>query len=116
MLAAANGTEVLNWFISITSASFFTNWAIIAFSSFHFRAAIRAQRSQLFETPYAWRSLYWPLAPVTSLFISSLLLVCLLYTSIKPVVSLTSLELLSRRRPMLYILSPRTQHVTDHVH
>ncbi|GAA91587.1 proline-specific permease [Aspergillus luchuensis IFO 4308] len=82
---SANGTEVLNWFISITSASFFTNWAIIAFSSFHFRAAIRAQRSQLFETPYAWRSLYWPLAPVTSLFISSLLLVCLLYTSIKPV-------------------------------
>ncbi|PYH69122.1 proline-specific permease [Aspergillus vadensis CBS 113365] len=82
---SADGTEVLNWFISITSASFFTNWAIIAFSSFRFRAAIRAQRSQLFEAPYAWRSLYWPLAPVISLFVSALLLVCLLYTSIKPV-------------------------------
>ncbi|XRM46294.1 hypothetical protein ABZX51_009341 [Aspergillus tubingensis] len=65
---SADGTEVLNWFISITSASFFTNWAIIAFSSFRFRAAIKAQRSQLFETSYAWRSLYWPLAPVISLF------------------------------------------------
>ncbi|PYH37144.1 proline-specific permease [Aspergillus neoniger CBS 115656] len=82
---SADGTEVLNWFISITNASFFTNWAIIAFSSFRFRAAIKAQRSQLFETPYAWRSLYWPLAPVISLFVSALLLVCLLYTSIKPV-------------------------------
>ncbi|GLA64909.1 hypothetical protein AtubIFM54640_006643 [Aspergillus tubingensis] len=82
---AADGTEVLNWFISITSASFFTNWAIIAFSSFRFRAAIKAQRSQLFEPSYAWRSLYWPLAPVISLFVSALLLVCLLYTSIKPV-------------------------------
>lgn len=86
-MCIAGGTEVLNWLIAITSASFFSNWAIIAVTSFRFRAAMRAQQSPLFETPYAWQSLLWPLAPVTSLAVSSVLLVCLLYTSIKPVVS-----------------------------
>ncbi|PYH84393.1 proline-specific permease [Aspergillus uvarum CBS 121591] len=87
MSLSAGGTEVLNWLIAITSASFFINWAIIAVTSFRFRAAMRAQQSTLFETPYAWQSLLWPLAPVTSLAVSSVLLVCLLFTSIKPVVS-----------------------------
>ncbi|PYI34381.1 proline-specific permease [Aspergillus indologenus CBS 114.80] len=87
MSLSAGGTEVLNWLIAITSASFFINWAIIAVTSFRFRAAMRAQQSPLFETPYAWQSLLWPLAPVTSLAVSSVLLVCLLFTSIKPVVS-----------------------------
>ncbi|OJK04249.1 hypothetical protein ASPACDRAFT_1878881 [Aspergillus aculeatus ATCC 16872] len=80
-----SGMPFLTGLIAITSASFFTNWAIIAVTSFRFRAAMRAQQSPLFETPYAWQSLLWPLAPVTSLAVSSVLLVCLLYTSIKPV-------------------------------
>ncbi|RAH39827.1 uncharacterized protein BO95DRAFT_426076 [Aspergillus brunneoviolaceus CBS 621.78] len=74
MSLSAGGTEVLNWLIAITSASFFSNWAIIAVTSFRFRAAMRAQQSPLFETPYAWQSLLWPLAPVTSLAVSSVLL------------------------------------------
>ncbi|PYH45987.1 proline-specific permease [Aspergillus saccharolyticus JOP 1030-1] len=84
MSLSAGGTEVLNWLIAITSASFFTNWAIIAVTSFRFRAAVRAQQSPVFGMPYAWQSAWWPLAPAISLALSGLLLVCLLYTSIKP--------------------------------
>ncbi|KAL5343419.1 amino acid permease/ SLC12A domain-containing protein [Aspergillus crustosus] len=64
-----NGLEVLNWFIAITSASFFINWAIVAFTSFRFRAA---------------KSFLWPLTPAVALVISTLLLICLLYAAIKP--------------------------------
>ncbi|RAL03201.1 proline-specific permease [Aspergillus ibericus CBS 121593] len=85
MSLSAGGLEVLNWLIAITSASFFTNWAIIAFTSFHFRAAIKAQNSAVLTCPYGWQSYYWPLAPVTVLIITSLLLVCILYLSIAPI-------------------------------
>ncbi|GLB06451.1 hypothetical protein AtubIFM57258_001759 [Aspergillus tubingensis] len=86
MSLSAGGLEVLNWLIAITSASFFTNWAIIAITSFRFRAAIKAQNSTLLTTPaYAWHSPLWPLAPVTVLIISTLLLICLLYLGIKPI-------------------------------
>ncbi|KAI2831615.1 hypothetical protein CBS147320_5169 [Aspergillus niger] len=86
MSLSAGGLEVLNWLIAITSASFFINWAIIAFTSFRFRAAIKAQKSTLLTSPaYAWHSPLWPLGPVTALIISTLLLVCILYLGIKPI-------------------------------
>ncbi|GLA52222.1 hypothetical protein AnigIFM63604_009064 [Aspergillus niger] len=76
MSLSAGGLEVLNWLIAITSASFFINWAIIAFTSFRFRAAIKAQNSTLLTSPaYAWHSPLWPLGPVTALIISTLLLI-----------------------------------------
>lgn len=79
--------EVLNWLISITSASFFINWSIIAFTSFRFRAAIKAQKMPIFEQQYGWRSTFWPLAPIVILIISAILLVCLIYASCAPLVS-----------------------------
>jgi amino acid transporter len=82
----AGGLEVLNWLISITSTSFFINWAIIAFTSFRFRAAAKAQKASIFNGPYGWKSPYWPLAPTTVLVISAFLLVCVLYLSIDGVV------------------------------
>ncbi|KAJ5503484.1 Amino acid/polyamine transporter I [Penicillium fimorum] len=84
MSLSAGGLEVLNWFIAITSASFFTNWAIVGFTSFRFRAAVKAQKSPIFDHHYGWKSNFWPLAPVLILVISTLLLICLLYKSIKP--------------------------------
>ncbi|OQD71425.1 hypothetical protein PENPOL_c001G08299 [Penicillium polonicum] len=84
MSLSAGGLEVLNWLIAITSASFFTNWAIIGFTSFRFRAAVKAQRSPIFDHQYGWKSNFWPLAPVLVLVISTLLLICILYSSIKP--------------------------------
>ncbi|KAL3477798.1 amino acid permease/ SLC12A domain-containing protein [Aspergillus californicus] len=78
------GLEVLNWFINITSASFFINWAIVAFTSFRFRAAVRAQSSPVFAGTYSWTSYLWPLAPVVVFIISAILVVCLLYGGIKP--------------------------------
>ncbi|KAL4926835.1 amino acid permease-domain-containing protein [Aspergillus undulatus] len=71
-----SGYEVLNWFISITSASFFINWAITAFTAFRFRAAVKAQSPSFFKEPYNWKSPLYPLAPVTVLVVSALLLVC----------------------------------------
>ncbi|GKZ47602.1 hypothetical protein AbraIFM66951_011159 [Aspergillus brasiliensis] len=86
MNLSAGSLEVLNWLIAITSASFFINWAIIAFTSFRFRAAIKAQNSTLLTSPaYAWHSPLWPLAPVIALIISTFLLVCILYLGIKPI-------------------------------
>ncbi|KAF9893669.1 hypothetical protein FE257_009837 [Aspergillus nanangensis] len=84
MSLSTDGTEVLNWLISITSASFFINWAIVAFTSFRFRAAIRAQESPLFSQIYAWQSKWWPLAPTASLTISTMLLISVLYAAIAP--------------------------------
>lgn len=82
----AGGLKVLNWLISITSASFFVNWAIIAFTALRFRAVLKAQKSPIFDQQYGWKSNLWPLAPVTVLTVSTMLFACLLYLSIRPVV------------------------------
>lgn len=79
------GYEVLNWLVSITSASFFTNWAVIGLTSFRFRAAVKAQGLTLFAEPFAWSSKWWPLAPILVLAVSLLLLVCLLICACAPI-------------------------------
>ncbi|KAK2804521.1 hypothetical protein FQN50_006596 [Emmonsiellopsis sp. PD_5] len=86
MSLSGKGYEVLNWFIGITSASFFTNWAIVAFTSLRFHAALKAQGIPIFSELYGWQSFMWPLAPVMTLTISALLLVCLIYGGVVPVV------------------------------
>ncbi|KAI8293969.1 hypothetical protein K4K56_003403 [Colletotrichum sp. SAR 10_98] len=78
------GTTALNWFISITSASFFSNWAIIAFTNLRFHAALRAQNDKIFSQNFAWKSIAWPFAPIWGLIISSMLLVCLVYAAVNP--------------------------------
>ncbi|RDW72304.1 uncharacterized protein DSM5745_07476 [Aspergillus mulundensis] len=78
------GIEVLNWFIAITSASLFINFAIVAYTNFRFRAAVKAQNATFFTETYNWQSPFWPLTPIMVFVISALLLVCLLYSSIKP--------------------------------
>ncbi|GKU07735.1 unnamed protein product [Fusarium langsethiae] len=70
----AGGTEALNWFVSITSASFFSNWAIIAFTSFFFHRALKAQGDEIFSQRYAWKSFAWPSSPVYLMLICLLLL------------------------------------------
>ena len=82
------GTTALNWLIAITSASFFANWAIIAITSLRFHQALRAQADKIFDQPHAWRMLAWPGPPVYLLAVSTMLLVCLFYVAIAPVVSL----------------------------
>lgn len=78
---------VLNWLISITSASFFCNWIIISFTNWRFHTALKAQNDPLFQQVYAWRSMAWPLAPVWLILISLLLLVSCLVCGINPIVS-----------------------------
>ncbi|KAI8197845.1 hypothetical protein KHU50_009264 [Colletotrichum sp. SAR 10_65] len=78
------GTTALNWFISITSASFFSNWAIIAFTNLRFHAALRAQNDKIFSQNFAWKSIAWPFAPIWGLIISSMLLLCLVYAAVNP--------------------------------
>lgn len=83
----AGGLKVLNWLISITSASFFTNWIIISFTNWRFHCALKAQNDKLFSEVYAWKSNAWPLGPGWLMLISLLLLVCCIYSGIEPVVS-----------------------------
>ncbi|KAF9877998.1 amino acid permease [Colletotrichum karsti] len=71
---ASAGLEVLNWLISITSASFFTNWIIISFTNWRFHGALKAQNDPLFSQTYAWRSAAWPLAPAWLMLVSLILL------------------------------------------
>ncbi|KAF5013786.1 hypothetical protein FDECE_204 [Fusarium decemcellulare] len=78
------GTTALNWLIAITSASFFTNWAIIAVTSIRFHQALRAQADKLFDQTYGWRMLAWPAPPIYLLVVSIMLLVCLFYVAVKP--------------------------------
>ncbi|KAF4459808.1 Amino acid polyamine transporter I [Fusarium albosuccineum] len=72
----AGGERALDWFISITSTSFFMNWAIVALTSFRFRAALRAQNDPLFSEAYAWKVNFWPLGPMVVLCICVLMLAC----------------------------------------
>ncbi|CAG8180173.1 unnamed protein product [Penicillium salamii] len=81
---AAGGLTVLNWLISITSASFFTNWIIISFVNWRFHRALEAQNDPLFTEVYAWKSSLWPLAPAWLMIISIFLLVCCVFLGIKP--------------------------------
>ncbi|KAJ5771069.1 uncharacterized protein N7511_003120 [Penicillium nucicola] len=81
---AAGGLTVLNWLISITSASFFANWMIISFVNWKFHRAIKAQNDPLFTEIYAWRSSFWPLAPAWLMLISLFLLVCCVYLGVRP--------------------------------
>ncbi|CAG8256110.1 unnamed protein product [Penicillium salamii] len=81
---AAGGLTVLNWLISITSASFFTNWIIISFVNWRFHRALEAQNDPLFTEVYAWKSSLWPLAPAWLMVISLFLLVCCIFLGIKP--------------------------------
>ncbi|OQD89901.1 hypothetical protein PENANT_c002G07102 [Penicillium antarcticum] len=81
---AAGGLTVLNWLISITSASFFTNWIIISYVNWKFHRALKAQKDPLFTELYAWRSSLWPLAPAWLMLISLFLLVCCVFLGVKP--------------------------------
>ncbi|WKT49203.1 hypothetical protein QSH57_014133 [Fusarium oxysporum f. sp. vasinfectum] len=82
---SSGGLTVLNWLISITSASFFTNWIIISFTNYRFHCALKAQNDKLFSETYAWRSSAWPIAPAWLMLISLMLLVCCIYSGINPV-------------------------------
>ncbi|KAH7007261.1 amino acid permease/ SLC12A domain-containing protein [Ilyonectria destructans] len=84
MSLSGGGTTALNWFISITSASFFSNWAIISFTNFRFHQALRAQGDKIFDQTYGWRSMAWPFMPAYLMVVSAMLLVCLLYAAISP--------------------------------
>lgn len=81
---------VLNWLISITSASFFCNWIIISFTNWRFHKAIEAQDDQLFQQVYSWKSSVWPLAPGWLMLVSLLLLASCLVCSITPIVSIST--------------------------
>ena len=87
---AAGGSTALTWLISITSASYFTNWLIIAFVNWRFHVCLKAQNDPLFSEIYAWRSSLWPLAPASLFSVSFLLLVCCFAAGINPVVSCLS--------------------------
>ncbi|KAF9891224.1 hypothetical protein FE257_004788 [Aspergillus nanangensis] len=78
------GAEALNWFISITSTSYFINWAVIALASMRFRAAVTAQKLPILDEPYAWKSKLYPLCPLISLTVSIFLLACCLAAAIQP--------------------------------
>ncbi|KAI4108590.1 MAG: hypothetical protein LQ339_002106 [Xanthoria mediterranea] len=81
---SAGGVVALNWFVSITSASFFINWMIVAFTSWRFHKTLAAQNDPLFSGLYAWKSFMWPLAPVRLMSICVLLLICCFYVDAKP--------------------------------
>ncbi|KAF4961379.1 hypothetical protein FSARC_10195 [Fusarium sarcochroum] len=76
MSLTADGNKALDWFISITSTSFFMNWAIVAITSIRFRAALKAQNDPLFSEAYAWKVKLWPAGPVVVLAIVCLMLAC----------------------------------------
>ncbi|OQV04960.1 hypothetical protein CLAIMM_09770 [Cladophialophora immunda] len=82
---SSGGLTALNWLISITSASYFSNWIIIAFTNWRFHCALKAQNDPLFKEVYAWKSSLWPLAPGWLMTISLLLLGCCIAAGIDPV-------------------------------
>ncbi|KAK7408937.1 hypothetical protein QQX98_008881 [Neonectria punicea] len=73
-----DGAKVFNWLLSSTSASFFMNWMIIAFTSWRFHQALTAQNDPLFTQVYAWKGFAWPIAPTWLMAVSTLLFACCL--------------------------------------
>jgi yeast amino acid transporter len=63
----------LNWLVNITSSCYFFNWFIIAFTSWRFHQALKAQNDRLFSEIYAWQSTKWPLAPAWLSIVSTLI-------------------------------------------
>ena len=53
MNLSAGGAIALNWLVSITSACFFANWLIIAFTLWRFHQCLTAQNDNLFGELYA---------------------------------------------------------------
>ncbi|KAB8207237.1 proline-specific permease [Aspergillus parasiticus] len=86
---ASGGVTVLNWLIAISSASFFTNWGIIAFTNWRFHCALKAQKDKLFSETYGWKSTFWPSAPAWLMLVSLMLLACCVGCGVKPVDGLT---------------------------
>ncbi|ETI21011.1 hypothetical protein G647_07354 [Cladophialophora carrionii CBS 160.54] len=82
---SSGGLTALNWLVSLTSASFFSNWIIISFTNWRFHCALKAQNDPLFTEVYAWKSSLWPLAPAWLMLISLFLLVCCLAAGINPI-------------------------------
>ncbi|KAJ3520572.1 hypothetical protein NM208_g13655 [Fusarium decemcellulare] len=81
---ASGGRKAFTWLISITSASFFCMWIIIAFTSWRFHCAIKAQNDPLFNESYAWASIAWPLAPAWLMTICMILLISCFYIGASP--------------------------------
>lgn len=84
MNLSAGGIVALNWLVSITSACFFANWMIIAFTSWRFHVCLQAQNDNLFGETYAWTSIKWPLAPVWLFTVSTLMFICCFAAGLKP--------------------------------
>ncbi|KAL6364822.1 hypothetical protein LRP88_00795 [Fusarium phalaenopsidis] len=82
----SNGGKVgFTWLLSITSASFFSVWFIIALTNYRFRQAVEAQNDHLFSEEYAWTSSWWPAAPLWTATVAMLLFVCCIYAAVDPV-------------------------------
>ncbi|KAF4470864.1 amino acid transport GAP1 [Fusarium albosuccineum] len=81
---ASGGRKAFTWLISITSASFFCMWIIIAFTSWRFHCAIKAQNDPIFNESYAWASIAWPLAPAWLMTICMILLISCFYIGASP--------------------------------
>lgn len=87
IILSGGGVTVFTWLTSLTSASFFINWMIMATTSWQFHRFLEAQNDGLFTEVYAWKSFKWPLAPVWLMTCCLVLLACCFTAGLKPLVS-----------------------------
>lgn len=78
---------IYDWLVAVTSSAFFSVWLAIAWLSFRFRKALELQEDGLLNERFAVRCWLWPLPPIVLSLVSSVLLVCCVYTALEPVVS-----------------------------
>lgn len=81
---SASGQVGLNWLVQITAAGFFVNWMIIAFTSWRFRRALKAQNDPLFTELYAWRMPRYPLPPAWLMTMCLVLLISAFALGVRP--------------------------------
>ncbi|KAJ5249085.1 hypothetical protein N7468_000536 [Penicillium chermesinum] len=79
------GTIVFNWLAQIASTGYFMVWFVIAITSFHFRAALKAQNDPLFEQIHAWKCSIWPVPPIWLLTCCCFYIACSLYLALYPI-------------------------------
>lgn len=88
------GIVVFNWLAQIASTGYFMVWFVISITSFHFRAALKAQNDPLFTQVHAWKCTIWPFPPAWLLICCCFYIVCSLYLALYQIVSYSLLFIL----------------------
>ncbi|CDK27986.1 unnamed protein product [Kuraishia capsulata CBS 1993] len=85
MNCTGSGATVFSWFSSVTTTIFMSVWVVLGIVSIRFHMAVRRQKSEILNTPFAYKDKLFPIGPLFVSVGSLLILIGLFYASLFPV-------------------------------